>query len=134
MQAAALYTRSCKQVVLVMALVCTIAALSTHHILTIWLSREFADGARDIALILCIGIFANSLAIVPYTLLLALGSPKTTAIVHLFELVLYVIAVWWLASAFGVAGAAWAWVGRATLDLALLHYFAMRELKAMHRR
>lgn len=80
--------------------------------------------------ILSIGIWLNSIALVPYTLLHANGNPKLTALFHLFELLLYALALWWLAKHFGLIGAAIAWVLRVAIDLFLLHIAANKFLHA----
>jgi O-antigen/teichoic acid export membrane protein len=127
-EASALYWKNYKRVTLVMLVVCIIAASAIYPVLAWWLSVDFAQKALPIALVLCIGIWLNSMALVPYTMLHANGDPKTTAIFHLVELVLYALALWWLANQYGLIGAAWAWVARVALDLALLHLAAIKVL------
>ena len=105
------------------------AAILAYPALAWWLSAEFAQQALPIVLILSVGIWLNSMATVPYTLMHANGNPRLTALFHLFELGLYVLALWWFASNFGLIGAALAWVGRVALDLVLLHYAANKVLK-----
>ena len=110
--------------------VCLLAAISAYPILTWWISAEFAQQALPIVLILSFGIWLNSMALVPYTLMHANGNPRLTALFHLLELALYALAVWWLAANFGIIGAAFAWVGRVALDLLLLHIAANKLLRA----
>jgi O-antigen/teichoic acid export membrane protein len=124
-----LYQQNYKRVAIVMSGICVVAALLAYPALTWWLSEDFSRKALPIILILCLGIWLNSIALVPYTLIHAIGNPKTTAIFHIFELILYGTALWWLANNYGLAGAAWAWVGRVALDLALLHFAAKKLLK-----
>lgn len=122
--AAATYKRNYKRVAVVMFGICLLAALLAYPALAWWLSAEFAKTALPIVLILSVGIWLNSMALVPYTLIHANGNPRLTALFHLFELALYVLALWWLATNFGLVGAALAWVGRVALDLILLHIAA----------
>jgi O-antigen/teichoic acid export membrane protein len=89
-------------------------------VFSVWISREFAAAAIGVTLVLCLGVWINGVALVPYTLIHAQGNPRTTALFHLGELILYAAAVWWLTVHYGILGAAWAWTFRATLDLALL--------------
>jgi O-antigen/teichoic acid export membrane protein len=74
-----------------------------------------------------VGVWVNSLASVPYTLLHAKGNPRLTALFHMAELVLYLLALWLLSSRYGLVGAALAWVARVALDWLLLHV-AVRRL------
>jgi O-antigen/teichoic acid export membrane protein len=130
-QVAVSYKRNYKRVTVVMFCVCVLAAIFAYPALAWWLSADFAKQALPIVLILTIGIWLNSIASLPYTLLHAKGNPKITAMFHLFELVLYALSLWWLATNFGLIGAALAWVGRVALDLILLHLAANRLLYTM---
>ncbi len=128
--AASVYKRNYKRIALIMLSLCSLAAALIYTVLSWWLSADFAQQALPIALVLCLGIWFNGVALVPYTLIHANGNPKITAIFHLLELVLYAVALWWLANQFGLIGAAWAWVARVVLDMILLHNTANKILKA----
>ena len=71
----------------------------------------------------------NSLAALPFALLQGVGRSETTAKIHLAEGPLYFVAMIWLIRQYGIAGAAAAWCGRTTLDLALLFWYARRDLR-----
>lgn len=129
---AATYKRNYKRVTIVMLGICMLAAILAYPVLTWWLSAEFAKKALPIVSILSVGIWLNSMALVPYTLMHANGNPRLTALFHLFELALYVLALWWLATNFGLVGAALAWVGRVALDLILLHMSANKLLRVSY--
>jgi O-antigen/teichoic acid export membrane protein len=122
----ATYRRAYRQVGLGMLGVCVAAAVLAYPALALWLSADFAKTALPIALILCVGVWINSLAVVPYTLLHAHDNPRLTAIFHVLELVLYCAALWWFTQQWGLVGAAWAWVARVALDWVLLHLAARR--------
>lgn len=128
-EARTLYIQNYKRVAVAMFSICFFAGLLAYPALSWWLSVDFAQKALPIVLVLCIGIWFNSMALVPYTLIHAKGNPKTTALFHIFELFVYGVALWWLANNYGLLGAAWAWVGRVALDLALLHIAAKKMLK-----
>jgi O-antigen/teichoic acid export membrane protein len=91
-----------------------------------WLSEDFAIRALPITIILSIGIWVNSMAMVPYTLLHSAGYSRVTAQFHLLELIVYVVALWWLTAGIGLLGAALAWTFRATVDFGLLHVAARK--------
>ena len=128
-QAALNYKRNYKKVALVMLGICLTASILAYPTLKWWISASFATQALPVALILCLGVWVNSMALLPYTLMYASGNPKTTAIFHIFELVIYGFALWWLAKHYGLIGASLAWVGRASLDLLLLHFAANKLLR-----
>lgn len=124
-----IYRNNFKRVAGVMFGVCALAALFSYPVFVLWLSEEFAKKALPITLILCIGIWLNSMAQVPYTLLHARGNPKITALFHIGELAFYIIALYYLTAQFGLIGAALAWVLRVFLDLLLLNFAANTILK-----
>ena len=80
-----------------------------------------------VVLVLCIGIWINSLASIPFILIQAKGNPRVTAVFHVVELGLYLVVLWALTSRWGLLGAALAWLVRVTLDWVLLR-FAVRRL------
>ena len=118
--AAQSYRRSSRLVTLSMFGICLVAAVLAYPVLALWLSAEFARAALPVVLVMCLGIWINSMAMLPYTFLHAKGNPRLTAIFHLAELTLYLTAIWLLTAQFGLLGAALAWVARVMLDLLLL--------------
>lgn len=94
-------------------------------VLSLWLGQHFALPTLPIFQILILGVFANSAAHVPYALLQAHGRSDLTAKLHLAELPVFVGALLWAVSAWGVFGAAVAWTLRVVLDSALLYGCAM---------
>jgi O-antigen/teichoic acid export membrane protein len=68
---------------------------------------------------LVVGVFFNSLARVPYTLLMSAGRTAAISFVHLSELPLYIGLSAWLISSHGIVGAAVAWMLRTAADLVL---------------
>jgi O-antigen/teichoic acid export membrane protein len=126
-EAAAAYRQTYRRVGVAMLAICVLAAVLAYPALSLWISPEFATQALPVVLVLCVGVWVNSLASVPYTLLHAKGNPRLTALFHLSELLLYLLALWLLSSRYGLLGAALAWVARVALDWLLLH-LAVRRL------
>jgi len=114
---------------LLMLGICSITALIAYPALSLWLSKEFADKAIIITLILTVGTCFNAIALVPYTLLHARGKTKLTAQFHFAEFFVYITVLYLLSNQFGLIGAALAWVLRVVLDLFLLD-IAVRRLFA----
>jgi O-antigen/teichoic acid export membrane protein len=127
-EAAAAYRTNFRRVSLAMLGICTITALVAYPGLSWWLSPEFARKSFPLVLVLLVGVWTNSMATVPYTLLHAHGNPRITAIFHMVELVLYLGAIWFLTRWLGLLGAALAWSMRTTLDLILLRFAAQKAL------
>ena len=84
----------------------------------------------DILKILLIGLIFNAMAQVPFTLIQALGFSKTTALIHLAELLPYLAIMIYMILNYGIYGAAIAWVFRMILDLVLMNYFAKKLLNS----
>jgi O-antigen/teichoic acid export membrane protein len=94
--------------------------------LALWMGTGFARASAPVAEVMAVGLLANSVAQIPFAWIQARGRPDVTAGLHLVELPLYVAALWWLTSGYGIAGAAWAWSLRAAADCALLFVSAHR--------
>lgn len=90
-----------------------------------WLGAEFAQNSTRVLQWLAIGVFINSLAQMPFALIQGAGRPDLTAKLHLIELLPYLLAVWWMIRAYGIEGAAIAWVARVAVDALFL--FAMAK-------
>lgn len=94
--------------------------------LTWWLGEDFARASTPVLRVLAAGVFVNGAAQVFLALVQGVGRPDVTAMFHLVELPLYLVALGWAVQRFGIVGAAWAWTGRVVLDAALLAWFARR--------
>jgi O-antigen/teichoic acid export membrane protein len=94
--------------------------------LTAWLGAEFARESAAAAKWLTAGVFVNSIALVPFTLLQGGGRPDLTAKLHLSELPVYIAGLWWLTARFGIEGAAAMWTLRAIGDAWLLFWLGAR--------
>lgn len=128
-EAGRLFRKSERRVAIFMLGITSLAVLLATPTLTFLISEKFATDAFPIVVILGFGIWINSIAFVPFALLHALRLPKLTAIFHCVELLIYAGTLWWLASQYGLIGAAVAWVLRVSLDLVLLQFAANRALR-----
>ncbi len=115
-----LYRRSIRAVAITLAIVCTVIALGSYQGLALWLDLDFASKSWLIVSVLCLGVFLNGIAFVPFAMIQAAGDAKTTAVLHLCELVVYIPLLIVALHFFGLVGAAMAWVCRVALDLLLL--------------
>lgn len=122
-----LFLASYKRLSWVMLLVCGAGALLAYPALSLWLTPTFAQNSIHLVWILILGIWINSVAMVPFTFLHATGHARLTAFFHMVELVIYIASLFYLVQAFGLVGAAIAWVMRVALDWALLHWAVMSK-------
>lgn len=94
------------------------------RLLMLWLGGDFAERGRPVAQILLVGIFVNSLAHVPFTLLQAAGRPDITGKLHICEFPVFLGMMFWLTRQYGIVGAAAGWTLRVAIDAAALFAFA----------
>lgn len=113
-------------VAVVMLLVTSALALSLPVILPWWIGTGLPSESVPIGQILCLGVFANSIGSMYFALLHAKGRSKVTAKLHLLELPLFAAVLYVLIGAFGLYGAAWAWVGRMIFDAIALGILSRR--------
>lgn len=99
-----------------------------HEILEFWLGGEFAQNSTRVLQWLIVGRFINGLAQIPFALIQSAGRPDLTAKLHFFELPFYLLIVWWMIGAYGIEGAAVAWVARAAVDTLFLFGMTQRFL------
>lgn len=116
----ALFGRGIKYVMLALFPPVVLAVTFAHETLNWWLSPEFASHSTSVMQWLAIGILANGVAHIPFSLLQGAGRPDLTAKLHIVELPIYLTLVWVLMKNFGINGVAMAWVLRATADVAML--------------
>ena len=92
--------------------------------LRLWLGAAFAYHGTIVLQILAVGVLANSLAQAPANLIQGVGQPKWMAIIHMVELPLFLIGIWYLTNLFGIAGTAITWAVRAIVDCIILFALA----------
>lgn len=110
---------------LAMLPVVLVLILFAEEILRLWISEEFASQSSTILRILAAGILINSLAHIPFTLIQSSGNARLTALIHVCEFPIFMLALWWLTIQYGVEGAAWAWLLRMVVDTVLMFSYAM---------
>jgi len=96
--------------------------------LSVWISEEFSSNSFRVLQILCVGVYLNSIAQVPFSFLQGIGKPHITSKLHVVEIILYIPLLWLLISKYGIIGAALAFSLRVILDTALLFYISSRYL------
>jgi O-antigen/teichoic acid export membrane protein len=125
-----LFDRTFKVVFLAVFPFVLVAVPFAREVLGLWLGGEFAENSGRVLQWLAVGVLINSVAQVPFTVVQAAGRPDLTAKLHLIELPFYLVAVGWLIVAFGIEGAAIAWVARVSVDLIVLLALTLRIMPA----
>ncbi|MBX5481005.1 MAG: flippase [Myxococcaceae bacterium] len=91
---------------------------------TIWLGESVATHAIPVTQIILVGVWANSLAYIPYNFLQGSGRPGHVAKLHLAEALPFLALLYGATSLWGARGAAVAWATRVAADSALLFTLA----------
>ena len=125
---AVFFERTLRVVLLVMFPLLLTVVMFAREGLTLWVGAEFAAPSTAVLQWLAIGVFINAMAQAPYVVLQSTGRPDLNAKLHLLELPIYLVALWWLAQRFGIVGVAMAWSGRAMIDAVALVLLASRRV------
>jgi len=96
------------------------------YLLEAWVGEHITQDSVLVGQILCIGVFLNSIGSMYYSYLHANGRTRETALLHLFELPVFIILLYVLIGGYGVVGAAIAWNIRVLIDLIGLVVFYLK--------
>lgn len=123
-----LYKKSLMTVFVIMLIV-TITTISFSYIgLKFWINEQLANKSYKILIIVAIGVFFNSMAQVPHSLIQAAGKVKLTSVLHIFEFLIYVLCLVLLLNKMGLIGAAIAFTCRTLIDFIALLRIASNTL------
>lgn len=110
----------------VMTLMTIVLAYAMPSLLHLWVGEHVTEESIRVGQILCLGVFFNAIGAMYFSYLHAHGKVKSTAILHLVELPIYVFLLVTLISLFGITGCAIAWVLRTAADTAVLIWMSKR--------
>lgn len=119
-----LYSASMRLVASLVIPACALGCLFAPWLLRFAGGAQYAGDSVTVLRVLCVGVAANSLAAVPFSLLQASGRAKWTAIVHALEVLPFVLLLWMSVQRWGIVGAAGAWTVRVLLDAMLMAWQA----------
>lgn len=104
----------------IMTPVIVFGILLVDTFLTIWVGPEVAGHGAPVAQIILVGVWANSLAYIPLSLLQGSGRPGRVAKLHVAELLPFLAILYFSTTTWGIIGAAAAWAMRVIADSVLL--------------
>jgi O-antigen/teichoic acid export membrane protein len=125
-----IFITSLKTVVIFTLAPALVLAFFSKEILTLWISLEFAKKSFEVIQILCIGVFVNCLAHIPFTYIQSQGQSYKIAILHTIELTLYIPLAIFLTQEHGIIGTSIAWNIRSIFDFIALIFF----YKTLHKK
>jgi O-antigen/teichoic acid export membrane protein len=100
------------------------AAAFSREILFYWINLEFSDAGHVVLTVLAAGMFMNSVALIPSSVVQGSGRSDLTAIGHMIEIPFYMAALYFVVPVFGIVGAAVVWSGRVLMDMILIFGFS----------
>lgn len=121
-----LFSRSAKYAVLLTSPVFVLVVVFARDILRLWLGPSLAGPSTAVLQILAVGAAVQVFGAVLSSIVQGVGRPDVTAKVHLLEMPVYLVTVWWLVRAHGIAGVALAWSARLAVDALLLAWVVGR--------
>ena len=119
-----LHAATARALALLVLPACVTSCLLAPWLLSIAGGAAYLGDSVQVLRVLTIGVAANCIAAVPFTVLQASGRARWTAVLHLTEVVPYAILLWMGAQRFGLIGVAGAWTIRVVIDAALLAWRA----------
>lgn len=108
----------------IMTPVIVLGVLFVGPFLSLWVGPGVAQQAGPVAQIILVGVWANSLAYIPFGLLQGTGRPGFVAKLLVAELLPFLAILYFSTMKWGVIGAAAAWTMRAISDSLLLFFAA----------
>ena len=123
--------RGVKAIFLIIYPIVLIIITFAYEGIDIWLGKEFAINSSLILQFLSIGIFMNSMSLIPNIFFQGIGKPKVPTIINLIEFPFYLLIMWLSIKNFGIKGAAFTFMIMATIDAALMYLLAnkMQRIK-----
>lgn len=105
----------------------TLAVVFAPDVIALLAGRGYPEASARVLVWLAIGTALNAIAMVPYVLLQAAGMARTVALLHLAEVVPYLVALAVGLRVAGIEGAAIAWTARIAFDACALAIMANRH-------
>lgn len=115
-----LFCKAVKWLFIILFPITMTLSILAGELLAFWIKIDFAVQSAILMKIFAFGVLINCMAHVPFTLIQGAGSARLVAIIHLAELPFFILALWLLTSAYGVVGAAVAWLLRMLIDTTLM--------------
>ncbi|MCS7207304.1 MAG: flippase [Dehalococcoidia bacterium] len=114
-----LYASAFKVLMVIMGPIALLIIVFAREGLTLWLGADFAHESTRVLQVLAIGMFLNTLAVVPSIALQGAGRPDLVARIFLLEAPVYVGLAVLLTRQMGIVGMALAWTLRNIADAVL---------------
>lgn len=110
-----------KVISFIVAIISFILIVYAQELLTFWINAEYSEHSYLLLQYLTIGVFFNTLSVVPFRTLSAIGFQKIVAIVYIVEAPLTVIMLYYMILNYGLIGAVIGYNIRAFIEVVVLY-------------
>jgi O-antigen/teichoic acid export membrane protein len=118
-----MYEKASKYLALLLTPLAASIIVFAPDFLRLWVGSSFAHHSTFVLQIMAIGFLANSLAVIPFTLIQGIGRVDITAKFNLLEAPIYLLSLWFGVHYLGIIGAAIALTARVGIDFFLLIFY-----------
>ena len=110
-----------KMILFLVALVSFLLIVYAKSFLYFWINEEYSINSYLILQLLTIGVIFNTLSVVPFRALSAIGYPNIVAIVYIAEMPVFVSLTYFLVIKYGLVGAVVGYILRAFTEMVILY-------------
>lgn len=121
-----LYARATRWILFFLLPVALLILAGANDLLRLWLDQTYADRSTLVTQLVVIGVLCNALAMVPFTLVQAVGRADLTALRHVVQLPIYIPLSYIMTNRHGIEGTAAVWLTWAVTDFFFLWWLAHR--------
>ena len=115
-----MYLRAKYKLIQLMSIICLIVTIVVPLFIDRFFHASMGVNIFMLTVILSVGVLFNSIGMLPLVGLYGSSKSKIVALVHLFELPIYLLAVYYMSVWYGLIGVSLAWTFRVLLDFFLL--------------
>ncbi len=98
-----------------------------YYGMNLWLGENFAIHSSVVLQFLSIGIFMNSLSMIPDSFFQGIGKPKIPTLIMLIELPFYLSIMWFMIKTQGIVGGAIVFMVAATINTTVMFFIAYKK-------
>ena len=116
-----------KIILFLVAIVGFLLIVYAKSFLYLWINEEYSNNSYLILQLLTIGVLFNTLSVVPFRTLSAIGFPNIVAIVYIIEMPIFVIITYFLIIKYGLIGAVIGYNLRALSEMIILYFIMINK-------
>lgn len=116
-----------KVILLIVSIVSFLLIVNAKDFLYLWINEDFSQNSYLILQLLTIGVLFNTLSVVPFRALSAIGFPDVVAKVYIIEMPISIILAYFLIMHYGLIGAVMSYNIRAISEVVVLYLLLINK-------